>query len=206
MKKHEHEPTNKPEPELNWLEAEAQLQHTGSDHPEHMDDQDHHAHMAADFRKRFWISLVLTLPILVLSPLLQKLVGLHEAIRFSGDIYFLFGLSSAVFWYGGWPFLKGLFKELESRQPGMMTLVAVAITTAYVYSGAVVFGLTGKMFFWELATLVDIMLLGHWIEMKSVMGRLKSPGGIGQTYALRRPQTDARRQREGRAARRTGGG
>ncbi|MDP2605563.1 MAG: copper-translocating P-type ATPase [Deltaproteobacteria bacterium] len=136
--------------------------------------QDHHAHMAADFRKRFWISLVLTLPILVLSPLLQALVGLREAIRFSGDIYVLFGLSSAVFWYGGWPFLKGLFNELKSRQPGMMTLVAVAITTAYLYSSAVVFGLTGKMFFWELGTLVDIMLLGHWIEMKSVMGASKA--------------------------------
>jgi len=150
----------------NWLEAEAQLQHAASDHPGH---HDHHAHMAADFRKRFWISLILTLPILVLSPLLQKLVGLREAIRFPGDMYVLFALSSAVFWYGGWPFLKGLFKELKSRHPGMMTLVAVAITTAYLYSGAVVFGLTGKMFFWELATLVDIMLLGHWIEMKSVM-------------------------------------
>lgn len=131
---------------------------------------DHHAHMAADFRKRFWISLALTLPILLLSPMLQTLVGLRETIRFPGDIYVLFIISSAVFWYGGWPFLKGLFDELKSRQPGMMTLVAVAITTAYLYSSAVVFGLTGKMFFWELATLVDIMLLGHWIEMKSVMG------------------------------------
>jgi Cu2+-exporting ATPase len=135
---------------------------------------DHHAHMAADFRNRLWISLVLTLPILALSPMLQTLVGLREAIRFPGDIYVLFGLSSAVFWYGGWPFLKGLFKELKSRQPGMMTLVAVAITTAYLYSSAVVFGLTGKMFFWELATLVDIMLLGHWIEMRSVMGASKA--------------------------------
>jgi Cu2+-exporting ATPase len=130
--------------------------------------------MAADFRKRFWISLVLTLPILVLSPMLQALVGLREAIRFPGDLYVLFGFSSAVFWYGGWPFLKGLFEELKSGRPGMMTLVAVAITTAYVYSSAVVFGLTGKMFFWELATLVDIMLLGHWIEMKSVMGASKA--------------------------------
>jgi len=160
--------------EQNWLKAEAQLQPAGSDHPDHHDHQDHHAHMAADFRKRFWISLVLTLPILVLSPLLQKLVGLREAIRFPGDLYVTFGLSSAVFWYGGWPFLKGLFEEIKSRQPGMMTLVAVAITTAYVYSSAVVFGLTGKMFFWELATLVDIMLLGHWIEMRSVMGASKA--------------------------------
>ena len=153
--------------EQNWLDAEAQLRHAGSDHPDH---HEHHAHMAADFRKRFWISLVLTLPILVLSPILQTLVGLREAIRFPGDRYVMFGFASAVFWYGGWPFLKGLFNELKSRQPGMMTLVAVAITTAYLYSSAVVFGLTGKMFFWELATLVDIMLLGHWIEMKSVMG------------------------------------
>lgn len=134
------------------------------------DHHDHHAHMAADFRKRFWISLILTLPILALSPMLQSLVGLREAIRFPGDIYVLFGFSSAVFWYGGWPFLKGFFEELKSRRPGMMTLISVAIATAYLYSGAVVFGLTGKMFFWELATLVDIMLLGHWIEMKSVMG------------------------------------
>ncbi len=135
---------------------------------------DHHAHMAADFRKRFWISLALTLPILLLSPMLQKLVGLREAIRFPGDIYVLFGLSSAVFGYGGWPFLKGSFKELRALRPGMMTLVAVAVATAYLYSSAVVFGLTGKMFFWELATLVDIMLLGHWIEMKSVMGASKA--------------------------------
>jgi len=160
--------------EQNWQEAEAQLQHAGSDHPPRHDHHGHHAHMAADFRKRFWISLVLTLPILVLSPLLQKLVGLREAIRFSGDSYVLFGFASAVFWYGGWPFLKGLFRELKSRQPGMMTLVAVAITTAYLYSSAVVFGLAGKMFFWELATLVDIMLLGHWIEMRSVMGASKA--------------------------------
>ncbi|MHB1053234.1 MAG: copper-translocating P-type ATPase [Thiobacillus sp.] len=144
------------------------------EHPPHHDHQNHHAHMAADFRKRFWIALVLTLPILVLSPLLQELVGLRDAIRFSRDLYVLFGLSTAVFFYGGWPFLKGLVEELKSRQPGMMTLVAVAITTAYAYSSAVVFGLTGKVFFWELATLVDVMLLGHWIEMKSVMGASKA--------------------------------
>ncbi len=134
----------------------------------------HHALMAADFRKRFWISLLLTGPILILSPMLQTLVGLKEALRFPGDSYLLFVFSSAVFWYGGWPFLKGLQDELKSRQPGMMTLVAVAVTTAYVYSSAVVFGLTGKIFFWELATLVDIMLLGHWIEMKSVLGASKA--------------------------------
>ncbi len=165
MDDHKHAAHNKPATTPTHDEAARKGRH---------DHHDHHAHMAADFRKRFWISLVLTLPILVLSPLLQKLVGLRAAIRFSGDVYVLFAFASAVFWYGGWPFLKGLFKELESRQPGMMTLVAVAITTAYFYSSAVVFGLAGKMFFWELATLVDIMLLGHWIEMKSVMGASKA--------------------------------
>lgn len=165
----------------NWSDAEAQLQHAGAtktDHPEHqaehMGHHDHHAHMAADFRKRFWISLVLTLPILALSPLLQTLVGLRETVGFPGDLYVLFGFSSAVFWYGGWPFLQGLTTEIKSLKPGMMTLVAVAITTAYLYSSAVVFGLTGKVFFWELATLVDVMLLGHWIEMRSVMGASKA--------------------------------
>ncbi len=165
MKHHKDQPKapeSKPE---QGKEAMKAMPHAGADH---------HAHMAADFQKRFWISLVLTLPILVLSPLLQTLVGLRDAIRFPGDIYILFALSSAVFWYGGWPFLKGLFAELKSHQPGMMTLVAVAIATAYLYSSAVVFGLTGKMFFWELASLIDIMLLGHWIEMKSVMGASKA--------------------------------
>src|ERR1017187_5917821 len=151
----------------NWLEAEAKL---AADHKTPHAGPSHHAHMAADFQRRFWISLILTLPILALSPMLQTLVGLREAIRFPGDMYVLFGLSSAVFWYGGWPFLTGFFAELRSRQVGMMTLISVAIATAYLYSSAVVFGLAGKMFFWELASLIDIMLLGHWIEMKSVMG------------------------------------
>ena len=139
-------------------------------HHSHHGHQAHHAHMVADFKKRFWISLAFTLPILILSPMIQKFLNIKEAIRFTGDIYILFGLSSVVFFYGGWPFLKGLFSELKKRQAGMMTLIAVAITTAYVYSSVVVFGLSGKVFFWELVTLIDIMLLGHWIEMKSVMG------------------------------------
>ncbi len=75
-----------------------------------------------------------------------------------------------IYFYGGWPFLKGLMEELRQRKPGMMTLIALAITVAYGYSSAVVFGLAGKVFFWELATLIDVMLLGHWIEMRSVLG------------------------------------
>ncbi len=102
--------------------------------------------------------------------MIQEFLGLQEQLRFGGDTYILFVLSSFVFFYGGYPFLKGLADELKSKQTGMMTLVAVAITAAYVYSGLVVFGLPGMDFFWELVTLVDIMLLGHWIEMRSVMG------------------------------------
>jgi Cu2+-exporting ATPase len=129
---------------------------------------DHHAMMIEDFKKRFWVSLVLTVPILALSHMIQQLLGFE--LTFFGDQYVLFGLSSILFFYGGWPFLKGLWDELKDKNPGMMTLIAVAITVAYVYSSAVVFGLEGMDFFWELATLIVIMLLGHWIEMKSVMG------------------------------------
>lgn len=145
-------------------------------HHNHLDEHhssghhDHHAHMVEDFKKRFWISLALSVPVLLLSPLIQQFLGLGNALRFPGDTFILFLLSTIVFVYGGYPFLKGMMDELKAKNPGMMTLISLAIGVAYIYSSAVVFGLTGKMFFWELATLIDIMLLGHWIEMKSVMG------------------------------------
>ncbi len=129
----------------------------------------HHAMMAADFRRRFWISLAVSIPILLLSPLIQRFLGIEGALDFTGDSYVLFALSTIVFFYGGWPFLKGIYDEVTSREPGMMTLIALAITVAYVYSSAVVFGLSGDVFFWELATLIDVMLLGHWLEMRSIM-------------------------------------
>lgn len=128
---------------------------------------EHAGHHAADFLKRFWISLALTIPLLLLSTMIQHWLGFE--ISFAGDQYLLFGLGTAIFFYGGWPFLTGLVNELKHRNPGMMTLVAVAITTAYLYSSAVVFGLKGMDFFWELATLIVIMLLGHWLEMRSQM-------------------------------------
>lgn len=146
---------------------------THGKHAQHGNHHDHHAHhaaMIADFRRRFWVSLALTVPILFLSPLLQSLVGLQQTLAFPGDSYLLFVLATVVFGYGGWPFLKGLVDELAKREPGMMTLIALAITVAWAYSSAVVFGLQGKVFFWELATLIDVMLVGHWIEMRSVMG------------------------------------
>ena len=127
--------------------------------------------MATDFRNRFIVSIILTIPILILSPLVQQALGF--TLRFEGDAIVLFLLSSAVFFYGGWPFYSGLVKEIRRRQPGMMTLIGVAIIVAYGYSSIAlfgVFGITGAIFFWELATLIDIMLLGHWVEMRSVMG------------------------------------
>ncbi len=130
----------------------------------------HHAHMVADFRRRFWVSLALTVPVLALSPMIQELLGVGETIRFPGDLLVLFAVSTVVFFYGGLPFLRGLVSEVGGRQPGMMTLVAIATSTAWVYSSVVVFGLRGQVLFWELATLIDLMLLGHWIEMRSVMG------------------------------------
>ncbi len=133
---------------------------------------DHHAMMIGDFRKRFIVSFVLTIPVLLLSQMIQHWLGLE--IRFPGDQYVLLGLSTILFFYGGWPFLKGLVYEIKRKSPGMMTLVALAISVAYLFSVAVVFGLPGMDFFWELATLVVIMLLGHWMEMKSVMGASKS--------------------------------
>lgn len=128
--------------------------------------------MIEDFKKRFWISLILTLPIIILSPMIQNWMGINW--QFRGDRIVLFALSSLIYFYGGYPFLKGLANELKKRSAGMMTLIAVAITAAYAYSSGVVFGLEGKTFFWELATLIDVMLLGHWFEMRSVLGASKS--------------------------------
>ncbi|NNL48423.1 MAG: copper-translocating P-type ATPase, partial [Acidimicrobiia bacterium] len=146
-----------------------------TDHGSHAGHgHDHHAMMVADFRKRFWISLALTVPILALSPMIQSFLSVGDAFRFRGDILVLWSLSTIVFFYGGWPFLKGIYSEVRRKNPGMMTLIAVAISTAYAYSTTVVFGLTGQIFFWELATLIDVMLLGHWIEMRSVMGASKA--------------------------------
>ncbi len=127
-----------------------------------------HSGMIADFKKRFYVVLALTIPIMLLSEMIQQ--WLHFNIAFTGSKYVLLSLSTIVFFYGGWPFLKGLVDETKAKNPGMMFLIGFAITVAYAYSVAVVFGLKGMDFFWELATLILIMLLGHWIEMRSVAG------------------------------------
>ncbi|MGC8745757.1 MAG: copper-translocating P-type ATPase [Candidatus Saccharicenans sp.] len=152
--------------------------HEPDSHPTHGQHGNHagqahhtphdHSHHLADFKKRFWASLVLTLPVLLLSEMIQHWLGLSFRLPFHS--YLLFALSAAIFAYGGWPFLKGAVDELRSRQPGMMTLIGTAITVAFVYSSATVFLIRGHDFFWELATLIVIMLLGHWVEAKSVLG------------------------------------
>jgi Cu2+-exporting ATPase len=120
------------------------------------------------FKRPFWVSLLLTIPILYYAQLFQELLG-YTAPAFPGSEYLGLILGSIIFWYGGWVFLSGAAGELRARQPGMMTLVALAITTAYAYSVAITLGvIEGMDFYWELATLVTIMLLGHWMEMRAV--------------------------------------
>ncbi|MEJ0102105.1 MAG: copper-translocating P-type ATPase [Bacteroidota bacterium] len=144
--------------------------HPGHNPPMGHAGHDHHA-MIADFKKRFYVVLVLTIPVLLLSEMIQHWLNIH--IVFPGSVFLLLLLSSFVFFYGGWPFLKGWWDEMKSKNPGMMTLIGFAITVAYIYSVATVFGLEGMDFFWELATLILIMLLGHWIEMQSIAGASK---------------------------------
>jgi Cu2+-exporting ATPase len=165
---------------------EEHKEHTNHDHDEHQEHKehihhehaDHHKQMVHDFKKRFIISALVTIPILLLSPLIQQLFNFR--FGFPGEKYILFVLSSFIFFYGGRPFLEGFFDESKKKQPGMMTLIALAISVAYFYSSAVVFGLKGKFFFWELATLIDVMLLGHWFEMKSVLGASKALEKLAQ--------------------------
>jgi Cu2+-exporting ATPase len=140
--------------------------------PKHHMHHDHHMHMMQDFKRRFFVSLVLTIPVLVLSPLVQSFFGFQ--LSFDGSGYVLLVFSAAIYFYGGYPFLKGMFVELSKRNPGMMTLIGIATTVSFIYSAAVVFGVQGKFFFWELATLIVVMLFGHWMEMRSVLGASRS--------------------------------
>jgi Cu2+-exporting ATPase len=131
-------------------------------------DHKHHIHHIEEFKKRLLISIILTIPILILSEMIQTLFNFSFIIPFQK--YILFFLSLIIYIYGGLPFINGLFQELKNRQPGMMTLIGTAISFAFFYSAGTVFFIIGKDFFWELATLIDVMLLGHWIEAKSVLG------------------------------------
>jgi len=163
---------------------EEQDDHQDHDHGEDHDHGSHHAEMVEDFRRRFWVSLALTVPILALSPMIQGFLGLTDTLAFPGDSWILLGFSTAVFFYGGWPFLVGLVRELRQRQTGMMTLIALAITVAYVYSAATVFGLRGEPFFWELATLIDAQRWLRVIGSAVATGRLDRGDAQAATRAV----------------------
>jgi Cu2+-exporting ATPase len=137
-----------------------------SQHDQTMSHTDHTGHEQL-FRKRFWICLILTLPVLVFSPMLQDWAGL-DMPDFTGSQWIGPLFAIAIFFYGGLPFLDMARPELRTRQPGMMTLISLAITVAFAYSLFALFVDPESGFFWEMATLIDVMLLGHWIEMRSV--------------------------------------
>lgn len=138
-------------------------------HGGHEDHTGHDAHAGHEvmFRNRFWVSLVLSIPVLIYSASIQDWLG-YTAPAFPGSRWIVPVFSTIIFFYGGLPFLRMSTWELRRRQPGMMTLISLAITVAYVYSMAIFFLGSGEAFFWELVTLIDVMLLGHWLEMRSV--------------------------------------
>jgi Cu2+-exporting ATPase len=146
------------------MDPSAESGHT--EHNEHAHHADHTGHEQI-FRSRFWGSLVLSIPVLIFSPMIQEWLG-FTIPTFAGSEWIPFIFSLAIFAYGGIPFIQMAVPEIRNREPGMMTLISLAISVAFVYSlAAQLFGL-GEGFFWELVTLIDIMLLGHWLEMRSV--------------------------------------
>jgi Cu2+-exporting ATPase len=154
------------------------MEHHNHHHHHHSNDKNsdshdkHAGHNVSDFWKRFIICTIISIPVLALSHMIQQWLGFE--LVFPGDKYVLAILSTFIFIYGGHPFLKGLYDEVKDNAIGMMTLIGVAISVAWAYSVAITFGLQGMDFYWEMATLIDIMLIGHYFEMKSVMGASRS--------------------------------
>ena len=137
-------------------------------HDAHAGHDKHAGHSVAMFRNKFWLTLLLAIPTVIWSEMIQQWFG-YTAPRFVGSAYLAALFGTVVYFYGGWPFLHGGYRELRDRLPGMMTLISLAITVAFLYSVLVTLGIVAGMdLWWELATLVAIMLLGHWIEMRSI--------------------------------------
>jgi len=176
-------------------EADAHAEHTKHDmHAEHTDHGmdkagehaehvDHSRHEDL-FRKRFWVSLILSIPVLLYTPMLQMWFG-FKMPEFAGSQWVAPLFSVIIFLYGGVPFIQMAVPEVRNRQPGMMTLISLAISVSFIYSLATVFVNLGEGFFWELVTLIDVMLLGHWIEMRSV----RQASGALNTLAKLMPDT-----------------
>jgi Cu2+-exporting ATPase len=153
--------------------------HGAHGHGDHAGHADHSHHDPAQFKRKFWLSLLLTFPTLVFSTGLQDILGL-DGPRFPGSEFLPAVFGVTLFFYGGLVFLQGAQHELRAKQPGMMTLISLAIVVALGYSLAVTLGLPGMDFWWELATLITIMLLGHWIEMSAVMGAQDALGELAK--------------------------
>jgi Cu2+-exporting ATPase len=142
------------------------MEHAGQDHGDHGGHGGHGDH-AAMFRRLFWISLALTVPVIAYSEMLQHWLGFHPP-AFPGSELVGPVLGTILFFYGGWPFLAGAVSEVRSRQPGMMLLIGMAISVAFVASALTTFGVLDLEFWWELSALISIMLLGHWLEMRAI--------------------------------------
>ncbi len=144
--------------------------HTEMSMTEHAPSHDHHAMMEADFKRRFIISLAITVPVLLLSPTIQKWFS-FSLPEFPGKDLILFTLASIIAFYGGWPFYKGAAKSIREGILGMMVLVSLAVGSGYLFSVAATFVFTGAVdFYWEISTLVLFLLFGHWMEMKMTRG------------------------------------
>jgi Cu2+-exporting ATPase len=172
---HVHTDAQSPQPEQiasqNYEQHNPHMDHSPAGHGT-AGHAGHHEQMVAEYRKRFWIVLLLTIPVTLLSPMIMMLFGYH--FEFPGANFIVFGLSTVIFFYGGKPFLEGAWEEWKNRSLGMMMLISLAIISAYIYSTFTAFLIEGSDFYFELATLILIMLLGHWIEMKSQMGASKA--------------------------------
>lgn len=160
-------------PHMNHAQHQMQQNHSHHDvqdsHENHGGHGDHGSHAGHEmiFRDRFWVSLILSIPVLIFSPMLQNWLG-YTTPTFPGSAWITPVLAVVIFLYGGLPFLQMATWELRDRQPGMMTLISLAISVAFIYSITTLFVDLGESFFWELVTLIDVMLLGHWLEMRSV--------------------------------------
>ncbi|MGE5111166.1 MAG: heavy metal translocating P-type ATPase [Acidobacteriaceae bacterium] len=164
---HEHAPPSKAAEPGYPEHPEQHIAHGHNGHDRHARHDKHAGHSVAMFRDKFWISLVLTIPTLVWGHMLQRAFR-YTAPQFSGSQWIPPVFGTAVFVYGGWVFIQGAVREIRDRLPGMMTLISLAISVAFIFSAAVTLGYPGMPLWEELATLVTIMLLGHWIEMRSI--------------------------------------
>ena len=173
-------PTATPASETHAGHRARSTHHPGAAHSDHAGHDKHAGHSVAMFRDKFWLSLLLTIPTLVWGHMLQRVFAYH-APMFPGSGWIPAAFGTAVFAYGGWPFMQGAWREIRDRLPGMMTLIALAISVAFVFSAAVTLGYPGMPLWEELATLVTIMLLGHWLEMRSIS---QAQGALGELAKL----------------------